>query len=71
DAFMRLYYLERACTYQVRALSAGRENMNMPNQGVSEHTAGQTMKGFDGPIAKISWPALMRILDRTNPGYDA
>ena len=33
DAFMRMYYLERACTMQVRALSGGMK-WNRVNQGV-------------------------------------
>ncbi|MEN3952800.1 class II aldolase/adducin family protein [Iodidimonas sp. SYSU 1G8] len=69
DAFMRLYYLERACTYQVKALSAGVEHLNLPNQGVPEHTAGMVQWSFDGGTAKIGWPALLRKLDRANPGY--
>ena len=71
DAFMRLYYLERACTFQVKALSAGIENLNLPNQGMPEHTADLVQWAFDGGTGKLSWPALLRKLDRENPGYDA
>jgi ribulose-5-phosphate 4-epimerase/fuculose-1-phosphate aldolase len=71
DAFLRLYYLERACTYQVKALSAGIENLNMPHQGTPEHTAEMVQWSFDGGAGKLSWPALLRKLDRVNPGYDA
>jgi ribulose-5-phosphate 4-epimerase/fuculose-1-phosphate aldolase len=71
DAFMRLYYLERACTYQVKALSAGYDRLNMPNQGVPEHTADMVQWSFDGGTAKLGWPALLRKLDRENPGYNA
>lgn len=69
DAFMRMYYLERACTMQIRALSTGHANLNMPNQGVAEFTASQGRNSFDTGTEGIAWPALMRLLDRTNPGY--
>lgn len=71
EAFLRLYYLERACTYQIKALSAGHDRLNLPNQGVAAHTASQGGPGFDRGDNSIAWPALLRILDRTNPGYDA
>lgn len=71
DAFLRLYYMERACTYQIKALSAGMDNLNMPNQGVPKHTADQVQWTFNTGGNSIAWPALLRILDRTNPGYDA
>lgn len=71
DAFMRLYVLERACTYQIKALSAGYDRLNMPNQGVAEHTARQLNMASNMSGQSIAWPALLRILERTNPGYDA
>ena len=54
-----------------QALSAGIENLNLPNQGMPEHTAGLVQWAFDGGTGKLSWPALLRKLDRENPGYDA
>lgn len=71
EAFLRLYYLERACTYQIKALSTGHDRLNIPNQGVPEHTADQGRAGFDGRFRTVTWPALLRILERNNPGYDA
>ena len=66
---MRHYFLERACTYQIKALTAGRENIVMPNQGVPEHTHSQGRSATGANV--IAWPALLRTLDRANPGYDA
>ena len=37
DAFVRIYFLERACSMQVRALGGGAKP-NWPNQGVPEKT---------------------------------
>jgi len=70
DAFLRMYYLERACTAQVKALSTGHENLNLPNQGVAEFTSGQSRGLFDKGREGPPWHALLRLLDRTNPGYD-
>ena len=68
DAFMRMFYLERACSMQVRALSGG-VKLNLPNQGVPEKTAEQGAYGLDGPLGALAWPALLRKLDRVDPGY--
>ncbi|HEX3673433.1 MAG TPA: class II aldolase/adducin family protein [Rhizomicrobium sp.] len=68
DAFLRMYYLERACTMQVRALSGGAKP-NWPNQGVPEKTAGQGAMAFNGLVGMLAWPALLRKLDRTDPSY--
>ena len=68
DAFLRMYYLERACSMQVRALAGGAK-ANPTNQGVAEKTAGQGAVGFDGFIGAMAWPALIRMLDRKDPSY--
>jgi ribulose-5-phosphate 4-epimerase/fuculose-1-phosphate aldolase len=68
DAFMRMYYLERACTMQVRALGGGAKP-NRVNQGVAEKTAGQGAMAFEGMIGALAWPALLRKLDRADAGY--
>lgn len=68
DAFLRIYYLERACSMQVRALAGG-VKWTRPNQGVPEKTAEQGMKAFDGLIGGLAWPALLRKLDRLDPSY--
>lgn len=70
--FVRLYFLERACEAQVLMLSAGRENLNNPPQGVEEKVAGQSNPKGMGMLAQaLAWPALKRKLDRHNPGYDS
>ncbi len=69
-AFLRLYFLERACEAQVAMLSAGLENLNTPPQGVEEKVAGQSNpKGMGMLAERLAWPALLRKLDRHNPGY--
>jgi ribulose-5-phosphate 4-epimerase/fuculose-1-phosphate aldolase len=68
DAFLRMYYLERACSMQVRALAGG-VKVNWPNQGVPEKTAGQGGQAFEGLLGALAWPALLRKLDRIDPSY--
>lgn len=66
DAYMRMYFLERACSYQVRA-QAGTA-VRTPNQGVPELMKG-SLKSLDGPMGRIAWPALQRKVERAFPGY--
>jgi ribulose-5-phosphate 4-epimerase/fuculose-1-phosphate aldolase len=68
DAFLRIYYLERACAMQTRALAGG-ARINSPNQGVPEKTAGQGALGFDGFMGALAWPALLRKVERRDPGF--
>ena len=70
SCFVRLYFLERACEAQVMMLSAGRENLVKPHQGVEEKVAHQSNpKGMGGLAQKLAWPALLRKLDRIDPSY--
>jgi len=68
DAFLRMYYLERACTIQVRALSGGAK-INPTHQGVPEKTAELGSKTFDTMIGNLAWPGLLRLLDRKDTSY--
>ena len=68
DAFLRMFFLERACSMQVRALAGGVQP-NWPNQGVPEKTAGQGAMAFNGLVGALAWPALRRKCDRVDPGY--
>jgi ribulose-5-phosphate 4-epimerase/fuculose-1-phosphate aldolase len=70
QAFLRMYFLERACEAQVHMLSAGRAGLNTPNQGVAEKVESQSSGSGIRMLAEgLAWPALLRKLDRTNPGY--
>ena len=68
DAFMAMYYLERACTMQIRALAGGAA-ITMPPQGAPEKAAAQSRVIFDGTVGPIAWPALLRKMDRLDPSY--
>ena len=67
EAFDIMYYFERACQAQVAMLSMG-EPLVIPSDGIAEQVA----KVFEAPDRKANtriWPALMRMLDRIDPGY--
>ncbi len=69
-AFLKMYYLERACDAQVKALSAGRDGLYNPPQGTPEKVAGQAgSAGLEMIAGMLAWPALLRKLDRVDPGF--
>ena len=70
QAFLRMYYLERACEAQVLMLSAGRENLNPPPQGVEQKVEMQSAApGMKRLAEGLAWPALLRKLDRIDPSF--
>lgn len=70
EAFLRMYFLERACEAQILMLSAGRANLNNPNQGVAEKVEQQSTGPGMAMLARgLAWPALLRKLDRLDPSY--
>ncbi|MDO1559890.1 class II aldolase/adducin family protein [Brevundimonas sp. 2R-24] len=68
EAWIGMFFLERACRQQVAALSAGRDNvLTAPDEAVARnHGQG----GALGMVAGLAWPGVLRQLDRQNPGYD-
>lgn len=69
-AFLRIYLLERACEAQVAALSAGRAALLDPPTGTAELVSRQSpAPAAEALAAKLAWPALIRKIDRHNPGY--
>lgn len=72
QAFMRMYFLERACQTQVMMLAAGRDGLNEPETGVADVVRDQ-VSGTDMAMAveRLAWPALLRKLDRIDPSFRA
>lgn len=68
EAFLRLYFLERACEAQILALSAG-ANLNNPPQGTPEVTAEQGAAGLNLAANFLAWPALLRKVHRLDPSF--
>jgi ribulose-5-phosphate 4-epimerase/fuculose-1-phosphate aldolase len=70
EAFLRMYFLERACEAQVLMLSAGRDGLNEPPAGVREKVLAQSSgEGMTRLVETLAWPALLRKLDRSDPSY--
>lgn len=69
EAFVRIYFLERACQAQILALSAGPGNLNNPPQGAPEVTAQQGRIGLKLAAGALAWPALLRKAHRLDPGF--
>ena len=68
EAFMRAYYLEKACEIQMDALAMGRE-LHLPPPKVCEHAAQQFDRGYEEGACDPAWAANRRLIDRVNPGY--
>ncbi len=68
ECFMRLYYVERACAIQVKALTAGA--LHLPSQQSIDATVqlGAT-PGAITYLASLAWPALRRMLDKEDRSY--
>ena len=69
EAFTKMYFLERACSMQVRSLAAGRDALSAPRQDVIAKTAEQGMSGLEFVANLLCWPALRRMLDRRDASY--
>ncbi len=68
DAFLAMYYLERACSMQVRALAGG-TTIATPPQGSAAKAAEQSQALFNGRAGAFAWPALLRKMDRLDDSY--
>ncbi|KRA01784.1 class II aldolase/adducin family protein [Achromobacter sp. Root565] len=68
QAFNTLYWLEMACKAQVDALSSGRE-LCLPPPEVIEKTWLLYQPGTRRPFGDLEWPAMLRLMDRKDPGY--
>ncbi len=71
ECFLRMFFLERACSMQVRTLSAGRDNVLLGTPEIQDVVRGQSAAGGMGTLANtLVWPGLLRRLARENPGFD-
>lgn len=70
DAFLSMYLFEAACAIQVRAQAGGGELVPIDPAIIAgaRQQAAQVTRGLG---AQITWPGLLRRLDRRMPGYDA
>ena len=68
EAFIRIYFLERACQAQILALSAG-DKISNPPQGTPELAAEQGAVGLKVAANLLAWPALLRKAYRLDPDF--
>ncbi|MEO0466359.1 MAG: class II aldolase/adducin family protein [Pseudomonadota bacterium] len=70
ECYLRMFFFERACSMQVRALSAGRENVLEGTPDVQKTVKDQSNPEGTKVLANmLAWPALLRKLDRDCPDY--
>ncbi len=68
EAFMLMYYLDRACKVQLD-LNSIKKEIIIPSNNILEFAAGQ----YEDPkykLGKHEWPALKRMLNKNNSIYD-
>jgi ribulose-5-phosphate 4-epimerase/fuculose-1-phosphate aldolase len=73
QAFLRMYYLNKACEIQVAATRAG--DVIIPDEAVREHTARQLAADDTGDDLSdnigngLAWAAMLRLVERIAPDY--
>lgn len=69
DAFLRAYFLERACEAQVLALTAGKAGILPTPAGAAAKVAAQNQAIGAFVSRQLVWPALVRKAERLDPGF--
>ena len=67
EAFLTMYFLERACAMQVAALAGGTA-LHYPAEAVQEVVKRQALHGVP-QVAALAWTPLLRMLDAQDPSY--
>jgi ribulose-5-phosphate 4-epimerase/fuculose-1-phosphate aldolase len=68
EAWLGMFFLERACRQQVMALSGGRAGVLMAPEAAQREVRAQA-EGMFAKVSQLAWPGLLRQLDRHLPGY--
>jgi ribulose-5-phosphate 4-epimerase/fuculose-1-phosphate aldolase len=68
EAWLGIYFLERACRAQVMAMAGGCAELLEASEAAQAETREQS-QGLS-MICHLAWPGLLRRLDRRSPGYD-
>ena len=68
EAFVQMYYLDKACEIQLEALATGRE-LQLPPPEVCEEAARRSMNIDGHRFGEVEWAALTRQLEREDPLY--
>jgi ribulose-5-phosphate 4-epimerase/fuculose-1-phosphate aldolase len=67
SAYVRMFFLERACQMQIAALAGGAE-LNLLPQSMCDRVYEQVAKGYSR-MGELDWPPLLRLLDKEDPSY--
>ncbi|MDE2299092.1 MAG: class II aldolase/adducin family protein [Burkholderiales bacterium] len=69
DAFLNMYLFETVCTIQVRAMAGGSELVRIDPRIIegAQQQAKVVTRGVGG--GALTWPGLLRRLDRIDPAY--
>lgn len=70
ETWMGIYFLERACSLQIRALSAGRENISLAPQEAQHKFSEMFSRLRETDAFDSLWTAMMRRVERDFPGFD-
>jgi ribulose-5-phosphate 4-epimerase/fuculose-1-phosphate aldolase len=68
EAFLAMFILERACRIQILAQSGGTD-LSFVSDPILKRVAGQVDAVTVGQGAQLTWPGLLRKLDRIDPSY--
>ncbi|MBK7674593.1 MAG: class II aldolase/adducin family protein [Candidatus Accumulibacter sp.] len=68
EAFVAMYFFETTCMIQVRAMSGG-QALRRISQHIVDGAPTQWELVTRGAGGGLAWPALLRKLDRADPGY--
>jgi len=68
EAFVAMYFLEAACMIQIRAMAGG-QPLRLIDPAIVDGAEAMWEKVTHGAGGGLAWPALLRKLDRINPGY--
>jgi ribulose-5-phosphate 4-epimerase/fuculose-1-phosphate aldolase len=68
EAFITIYWLERACQAQVLAVSTEKP-LILPSTDVIETTNRRYKPGQRRSIGELEWAGLLRLVERRYPGF--
>jgi ribulose-5-phosphate 4-epimerase/fuculose-1-phosphate aldolase len=69
EAFTRMYFLERACTMQVRTRILGHDDYPTAPHVIEKNLELSRAGGLGVVANRLVWPALLRKLDRLDASY--
>jgi ribulose-5-phosphate 4-epimerase/fuculose-1-phosphate aldolase len=68
EAFLHMYLFEATCAIQLRAQSGGKELIRI-DEAILRGIRAAAAQVTRGQGSALTWPGLLRRLDRLNPGY--